>query len=603
MKQLQKKNYELLSQGIRDFFSIREYKDILQFTLQDVDLSDDVSSEHNKVDLDNHKYMLEPLSKCFIDRGIRKEVVIAWPEQLGKSLVQMITLLHSISYNQLQSIVLYPSQELSEETALTKFVPLLKKLKTFETQLSLPFAVRKDRIKLSNALVYFQGAGSKVVSRSCKLVIADEASIYQTPNNVNNLNELKKRTRSYSQCLQLFISTPRYKEDVFWRQYLGGSQGYYYLRCLNCGQLTIRSCDIHNLQFQTQYNEQLKVYVPIRGSERLVCPKCKHEHLEADKKQMIDNGAYVHLFPDRVNEYPTYQASVLVSLLPVHSWYNIASIQLESGKTADLQDYINFDNSIRGLPYQQRQYKTADKISLQHHVYTELPVDKLSAVFITADTQETFSVVTVWAMDYNLNLYLLELARPRYLFLNDEDRNVVNMQNKQLNKKPETTVYDMLNTQYYGLRPLCLLVDLRGHRSQEVKEFAKLKKNILLYGGTSLKHDAWNISKNNPKLFLVDAKHYQSNLIFNLYYSKNTDSHYMFFNDKLTDEDWEQILSVQPDKTKRNGSLYENWTPNQKVHDCFDCAKMALALRDIVFKIYHKDKFKNNDKLKFKLKR
>jgi len=67
---------------------------------------------------------------------------------------------------------------------------------------------------------------------------------------------------------------------------------------------------------------------------------------------MIDNGAYVHLFPDRVNEYPTYQASVLVSLLPVHSWYNIASIQLESGKTADLQDYINFDNSIRGLPYQ-----------------------------------------------------------------------------------------------------------------------------------------------------------------------------------------------------------------------------------------------------------
>jgi len=33
MKQLQKKNYELLSQGIRDFFSIREYKDILQFTL------------------------------------------------------------------------------------------------------------------------------------------------------------------------------------------------------------------------------------------------------------------------------------------------------------------------------------------------------------------------------------------------------------------------------------------------------------------------------------------------------------------------------------------------------------------------------------------
>lgn len=73
----------------------------------------------------------------------------------------------------------------------------MRKLKQFEEELDMPFAVRNDRLKLSNALIYWQGAGSKAVSRSCKLCIADEASIYETPNNVDNLQELKKRTRSY----------------------------------------------------------------------------------------------------------------------------------------------------------------------------------------------------------------------------------------------------------------------------------------------------------------------------------------------------------------------------------------------------------------------
>jgi hypothetical protein len=90
-------------------------------------------------------------------------------------------------------------------------------MKQFKEEIEKPFAIRSDRLKLSNALIYWQGAGSKIVSKSAKLVLADEAAIFETPNNVNNLNELKKRTRSYQECLQLFVSTPRYKEDNYWR--------------------------------------------------------------------------------------------------------------------------------------------------------------------------------------------------------------------------------------------------------------------------------------------------------------------------------------------------------------------------------------------------
>ena len=89
------------------------------------------------------------------------------------------------------------------------------------------------------------------------------------------------------------MSTPRYKQDHFWREFLQGSQGYYYLRCQHCNQLTMMSADINNLQFESVYNEDLKQYVVVRGSERMICPQCKHEHTEADRQNMIKQGAQI----------------------------------------------------------------------------------------------------------------------------------------------------------------------------------------------------------------------------------------------------------------------------------------------------------------------
>jgi len=34
-----------------DYFDIQEYKDIISFALEDIDLSDDVSSEKDRIDL------------------------------------------------------------------------------------------------------------------------------------------------------------------------------------------------------------------------------------------------------------------------------------------------------------------------------------------------------------------------------------------------------------------------------------------------------------------------------------------------------------------------------------------------------------------------
>lgn len=597
MKLIKDSAIDIISNDMLSFFNIKEYKDIITFALQDVDLSGDVSSAKDKIDLENYPYMIQPLKNCVIEDNVRKEVVIAWPEQFGKSLIQMVALLYNSCYNTLQAIICYPSIDLATETALVKFVPLFKSIEQFKDDIEKPFAIRGDRFKLSNAIIYWQGAGSKVVSKSCKLVLADEAAIFETPNNVNNLNELKKRTRSYNECLQLFVSTPRYKEDNFWRQFLAGSQGFYTLRCCNCGELTMRSCDIFNLQFETVYNQQLKQYVAVRGSERLICPQCRYQHKEEEKQQMIKQGQYIHRYTDKIKEHPTYQAGVLASMLNVHSWSNIADIQLASGKEATLEDYISFDNSIRGLPYQMREYNKQSESALQKHYFKlqELKKEDIEAVFISADTQDAFSVVCVIALTKQNNYYVIDMGRLRYLWLEDEERAVINAENKRNNKQPQITLLDMMDNQYYGFKPLCMLVDYRGHRANQIKNFSMMRKNILMYGGTNLRYDKWKISQNVPKLFLCDAKKFQSQLLFMLYFNNNKEANYLFLPQDITEKDIQQITSFQPDNEKRNGNMLQNWTPKDKVHDMFDAVKMGIACIQIASRIYRKDKFAHGE--------
>jgi len=94
----------------------------------------------------------------------------------------------------------------------------------------------------------------------------------------------------------------------------------------------MRSADIHNLQFESVYNEQLKTYFVKKGTERLVCPKCGFEHVEADKEWCISHGEYVHLVPELFDERPSFQVGALASQLPALSWGEIAQQQLEARK-------------------------------------------------------------------------------------------------------------------------------------------------------------------------------------------------------------------------------------------------------------------------------
>lgn len=583
---------QTLSNNILSYFSIQDYKDILQFVQQDIDLSEDISSQSDKIDFFKYPYMVQPLKNAVLEKGKRKEIVVVWGDQMGKTTLEYLSILFNCCYNTLQGIILYPSQQLAMQMNMVKFVPLFKKIKMFEQDLEKPFSIRSDRLKLSNAVLWFDGAGKKCVGKSSKLVLGDQCAMWECPN-INNINELKKRTRSFDECLQIFCSTPTYKENPFWMQFLNSSMGFYTLRCAKCGKLTMRSADIHNLQFESFFDEQQKLYKVKKGTCRLVCPSCHFQHSEQYRKKIISQGAYVHRYEQKKDLCGGYQAGVLASMLNVHCWDNLADVQLASGKSASLQDYISWDNSYRALPLQDHTYNKQNETSLSQHKFkiSELNIDDVEAIVVSADTQGTFSVYSVMALTRQNNYYVLECGRIRFLFLDDEQRQIINAENKRQNKQPQITLLDILNKQYYGIKPLCLLVDQGGNRSDEIKNFSKIQKNILMYKGTNLKFDTWRISENHPKLFLCDFKKSLADFIFMLHFQKNKETNYLFLPYDISDKDISELLSFQPDNTKRNGNLFENWTCQDKVHDMADTIRMGLMAFKIASKIYRKQRF------------
>lgn len=248
-----------------------------------------------------------------------------------------------------QSLIVYPSDNLAAETNQAKIKPLIRHIPQLKAELNRPRSFRSDRYNFTNLISYFQGSGSKIVSKSCKIVIGDEVDQWVNLGTVDNISDLKKRTRSYDSSICFLVCTPTTENGTIWREFLKGSQAYWHLRCKGCNELTMRSCDIHNLQFESEYDEALKQYIVKEDSIRLVCPVCGYQHIEEDKKWMNINGGYIHKIQNKIKEFPTFQVGALASQLKSLSWKYIANAQLESGKKADIETLYTFDNSIRRL--------------------------------------------------------------------------------------------------------------------------------------------------------------------------------------------------------------------------------------------------------------
>lgn len=246
-----------------------------------------------------------------------------------------------------------------------------------------------------------------------------------------------------------------------------------------------------------------------------------------------------------------------------------------------------------------------EKIRLHCWRTEEAPSMKnIEMLFLVADTQDDRSVVGIFGLDVNDNLYLIESKEVQYLILTDEERNKIN----EVNKKeafennapylPVITVEDMLKKQYLiedgiGIRPTFALIDRQGHRTNEVQFFAEKNNNCMMYQGAALQTSTWRMSDNNRRLILASAKHFQSILIYYLYSQKKRKENYLYFHPDISDEVLKQIVCVKPDNTKKFGSDPANWMPQgDAVHDFFDVCKMAYVAVDFALQTMSRNRWR-----------
>ena len=600
MNRKKKQTFDLVAH-IRRYFSIMPYRDIISWAQQNIDFSDDVSAERNKLDFNLYPYQIPILKQWQNEKKVIKTIVVVAPEQTGKTNMFAVGELYNMVYSPCQSLIVYPTDELAIATNQTKFLPLMKHIPVLKQELQKPKSYRSDCYKFSNLISYYQGGGSKIVSKSCKIVIMDEVDAVMPPPNTDPVADLKKRTRSYNSSICFLISTPTVSTGRIWKNFLKGSQGYWTLRCKGCGELTMRSCDIHNLQFESDYDQQIEERIVRSDSIRLICPKCGHEHTEADKNWMNVHGDYVHQVPERLIDAPSFQIGALASQLPSLNWTKIATAQLEAGKRADLDAQINFDNSFRGLPYKRRQIVKQDLDKLKQHQYQNmnqmLKQEDIQFVYVTADTMDDYFRYGVFASDTKDNIHVIKIGELKYLKLSPDQREKINKVAEQeahmlgMKFEPVETMQDILNTQFYGNKPLVGVIDSRGHRTKEIQDFINEQPTACGWYGTKLQNVRYKTSQNLKRSFLVSHLHYKVETIYYLYSQKNRETQYLFFYQDMQQKYLDQIAAMKPDPNAKFGNRPQNFTVENRPDHSFDCIKMAFFTRDLCIENLKKDRF------------
>ena len=581
---------------IRNFLQVAEHKDIIEWAEESIDLSDDVSAERKHVDFSLSPFLVEPLRQWEFSGRIR-EVAVCGIEQHGKTLLEAMGVTYSMEHKPCSMLCVYPSDDLAADVNRTKYLPIVKHIPALAAELARPRAARKDRYIFGASTMFFQGAGVKVMSRSCKIRVLDEEDQYPVVKNLDAVEDTRKRGRSYTESLLFRVCTPTEKTGSIWRAFLAGSRGWWTLRCKQCGELTMRSCDFSNFQFESEFDDERGLYLVKPSSIRLICPACKHEHTEADKRWMNVNGEYVHEFPERKDLRPSFQFGALASQFPIMSWERIAEKILECGKRSDIKAHYELDNSYKGLPYQPREISADDCRHLKEHFYRQdqLPqANEIEMVFIVSDTQDDFSPTGVFALDIYDNLWLLQYDNITHLWLTEADRESI----EKSTGEAVHTVEDLLNGEVtiHGekIRPMFHVLDWRGHRQKEIMEYAQVHKNAILYAGAGQRQlEPFKSSQKRRRLFYVSASTYQKQLIWSLYRHRDKTGDYLYLPEDLDGKYQTEIVSVQPDRTTKNGHLPENWKPeHDAVHDAFDVLKMAFFARDLAFALLDPNKFR-----------
>jgi len=500
-------------------------------------------------------------------RGLR-EVTFVAPEQIGKSATWYSGLSWAQVHHPGVALIYYTSETKSRIINSTKLRPIIENIRDLRVYLNMPGSATASQYRLGPAQIFFGGVGARISAVTSMYNVADEVDDWEPPRGTSPLDDLRKRSRTFTRALLFKVCTPlgTARQSRIWREFLNSSQGFWTLRCLGCGELTIRSCDTFHLKFEMAEQIEPGVHaLPIPDSIRLVCPKCHHEHLETDRPAMIRGGAYIHKYTERLDNNLGFQIGLLASQFPSGSWMTIATAQCRAGRSGDEEAQRYFDNSIRGLPFKARKLDTSCSRALHIH---QVPYPEGSQIlwrFLSADTQESCFYYVVRGVDARLNTYLLDSGKLDTL----------------------EALRSAIQAQYAGRPITASIIDEGGHRQDEVRSLANSLPHVYTYKGNTGIRAHWKLSTDYPKLILGHADYWRIQLLQKIYAEAKTTDYYWYTTAEAMSDDYIRQLSAwtRPTSGKTSDELADGDVSCYRKADgaadhLFDAEKMCLLLVD-----------------------
>lgn len=517
---------------------------------------------------------------------------VAWcgPNQCGKSkLWEWLVEFEIYKASDGDIGIMFPVAELAEEKSEDLRQPILRREDLRRHLIGDPAKIKDGVFEFANARkISYKSAGADLISLDYRIMIASEVDRWPTSDDEqsdegigriaaakkstikgrDNISEMENRVRTWISRggKTVWECTPTLESYPAWTKFMSGSQGYYYLRCQGCNELTIRSADVGLLQF----DRDPETGDPMEGTIVLPCPACGYQHHEDQAMEMARQGCYVHSVTMRLPRRPSFQWGAL-AVPEVLRWIQIAESLVSGGYSGSLERQKALDNTVRGLPLQRRNKPKNESLVLSAMSRDWQISETTRGIFMAIDTQDDRFKWTIRSMDDAGNCDHIKAGF----------------------SKTTSEIVDLFNASYGGFRPLLGFWDVGGHRHSEVMRVVSSLDGMLAYKGdaTSVQYGTsphFKISKNNPKIILCNPFWYQAELLQHIYdqakpatWEKGRQDTWTTAR-KLPDTYHDEIECMRSGAGKF-GHEYKNWSPKggeQTPHDYFDAEKMWFAAAD-----------------------
>lgn len=486
--------------------------------------------------------------------------------------------------------VLFPSEALSLEKSEDLKRPVSEVEDLRRTVVGDPAKVNDGVFEFANGRkVSYKSAGTDLVALDYRIIVASEvdrwlaaddeqesestgarlaAAKRSTVKGKDNLFEVDNRVRTWLSRggKSVWECTPTLESYPAWTKFQAGSQGYYYLRCLGCGRLSIRSADVGLLQF----DRDPETGDPMEDSIVLPCPECCRMHTESEAMEMVRSGGYVHQVPRRLPRRPSFQWGAL-AVPEVLRWIQVAEAIVAGGYSGSLERQKALDNTVRGLPLQRRHKPKNESRKLSALRREWAMSDSIRGILMAIDTQDDRFKWTVRSID--------DLGNCDHV--------------KAGHSKSVAEVAEVYNDRYGGHRIMLGMWDVGGHRHTEVMRAVMAMDGMLAYKGDrqSVQFGMtphFRLSKSLEKLVLCNPDWYQADLLAHVYDQPKPEGwkdrrEHSWTTVPALPETYHEEIEVMQAGLGKFGHEYRNWMPKggyQTPHDYFDAEKMWFAALD-----------------------